>query len=72
MMAELDIDEDQAGAQIKACEAELGELRSNGMENRDAERSLKLARSFFKVGLFDKAYLSAVRGRRLCQAMKKS
>jgi len=64
-MVELDIDEEQAKAQIEACEAELKGLKSQGAENPDAELSLKLALSFFKVGLFAKAFLSAVRARRL-------
>ena len=64
-MGSADIDEEQAKAQIGLCEGELNEAESDSMETRDAEHTLKLAHSLFKTGNFKKAFLFAVRARRM-------
>ena len=64
-MALKDIDEEQAKAQIGLCEAELIEAESDGIETQDAEPTLRQARSFLRTGNFCKAFLFAVRARRM-------
>lgn len=68
MMADMDIDEEKAKACIEEAEVELEQQRSKGSENVDAQRSLKQARSFLRVGLFEQAYLTAVKAKRLLES----
>jgi len=64
-MANTDIDEEQAKVQIGVCEVELVEAECDGIQTRDAEPTLRIARSFLKAGDFEKAFLFAVRARRM-------
>jgi hypothetical protein len=60
------IDRDQARSQIEKCESQL----NGGGDQADlaeAQRYLKIARSFFRLGSFTKAFLFAVRARRIAR-----
>ncbi len=69
-MVDSGIDEGQAKAQIEVCETEIKALNSEGAKNVEANSALKLARSFFRLGEFEKAFLFAVRARRLAIELK--
>ena len=64
-MADLNIDEVQAKDEIKICDVELKMLKSAGMETSEIENILKIARSFFILGLFDKSFQFASRANRM-------
>jgi len=64
-MVSTDIDEEQAKAQIKICEGELIEAESDGIDTKDAEPTLRLARAFLRDRNYEKAFLHAVRARRM-------
>jgi hypothetical protein len=64
-MAVPDMDKEDATVQIGICEVELFEAETDGVETPDAEATLKLARSFLKSGDYNKAFLFAVRARRM-------
>jgi hypothetical protein len=59
------IDREQAKSQIEKCESQLKEWGSSGRDLAEAERYLRIARSFFRLGSFTKAFLFAVRARRI-------
>ena len=61
------IDRDQARSQIEKCEAQLREEEGAGLELAEAQRYLKIARSFYRLGSFTKAFLFAVRARRIAK-----
>jgi hypothetical protein len=61
------IDRDQAKNQIEKCEAQLKEEEASGRNLSEAERYLKIARSFYRLGSFTKAFLFAVRARRIAK-----
>jgi hypothetical protein len=61
------IDRDQARSQIETCEAQLKEEAGAGLELAEAQRYLKIARSFYRLGSFTKAFLFAVRARRIAK-----
>jgi hypothetical protein len=61
------IDRDQAKNQIEKCEAQLKAEEASGKELAEAHRYLKIARSFFRLGSFTKAFLFAVRARRIAK-----
>jgi len=60
------IDREQAQNQIEKCESQLRE-ESAGMDQSEAQRYLKIARSFYRLGSFTKAFLFAVRARRVAR-----
>jgi hypothetical protein len=60
------IDRDQARSQIEKCELQLKEGGPQ-TELAEAERYLKIARSFYRLGSFNKAFLFAVRARRIAR-----
>jgi len=62
------IDRDQAWNQIEKCETQLKE-GGDQMDLTEAQRYLKIARSFYRLGSFSKAFLFAVRARRLAKEM---
>jgi hypothetical protein len=61
------IDRDQAKNQIEKCEAQLKEEEAEGRNLSEAERYLNIARSFYRLGSFTKAFLFAVRARRIAK-----
>ena len=61
------IDRDQAKNQIEKCEAQLKEEEAAGRNLSEAERYLNIARSFYRLGSFTKAFLFAVRARRIAK-----
>jgi len=61
------IDREQAQGQIEKCESQLKEGGLAGRDLSEAERYLSIARSFFRLGSFTKAFLFAVRARRLAK-----
>jgi len=61
------IDRDQARTQIEKCETQLREEEGSGAELAEAQRYLKIARSFYRLGSFTKAFLFAVRARRVAK-----
>lgn len=60
------IDRDQARNQIDKCESQLKESGGQG-DLAEAQRYLKIARSFYRLGSFNKAFLFAVRARRIAR-----
>ncbi len=60
------IDRDQAWNQIEKCETQLKE-GGDQLDLTEAQRYLKIARSFYRLGSFSKAFLFAVRARRLAK-----
>lgn len=60
------IDRDQARSQIEKCELQLKEGDGTN-EMAEAQRYLKIARSFYRLGSFNKAFLFAVRARRVAK-----
>jgi len=60
------IDREQAQNQIEKCESQLRE-ESAGTDLSEAQRYLKIARSFYRLGSFTKAFLFAVRARRVAR-----
>ena len=62
------IDRDQAWNQIEKCETQLKE-GGDQVDLTEAQRYLKIARSFYRLGSFSKAFLFAVRARRLAKEM---
>jgi len=60
------IDQDQALNQIEKCEIMLRDEPA-GTDLSEAQRYLKIARSFFRLGSFNKAFLFAVRARRIAK-----
>lgn len=60
------IDREQAQNQIEKCESQLREENS-GTDLSEAQRYLKIARSFYRLGSFTKAFLFAVRARRVAR-----
>lgn len=60
------IDQDQALTQIEKCESQLRE-EPTGTDLSEAQRYLKIARSFYRLGSFNKAFLFAVRARRIAK-----
>jgi hypothetical protein len=60
------IDRDQARSQIEKCELQLKE-GGGQTELAEAQRCLKIARSFYRLGSFNKAFLFAVRARRVAR-----
>jgi hypothetical protein len=60
------IDQDQALTQIEKCETQLREEPA-GTDLSEAQRYLKIARSFYRLGSFNKAFLFAVRARRIAK-----
>jgi len=61
------IDRDQAKNQIEKCESQLKEEVASGRNLSEAERYLNIARSFYRLGSFTKAFLFAVRARRIAK-----
>lgn len=61
------IDRDQAKSQIEKCESQLKEEEAAGRNLSEAQRYLKIARSFYRLGSFTKAFLFAVRARRIAK-----
>lgn len=61
------IDQNQARTQIEKCEAQLREFETTGRDMAEAQRYLKIARSFYRLGSFTKAFLFAVRARRVAK-----
>ncbi|MEM2870204.1 MAG: hypothetical protein QW379_07280 [Thermoplasmata archaeon] len=61
------IDQYQAKTQIEKCEAQLREFEATGKDLSEAQRYLKIARSFYRLGSFTKAFLFAVRARRVAR-----
>lgn len=59
------IDRDQARSQIEKCELQLKEGGQSDLA--EAQRCLKIARSFYRLGSFNKAFLFAVRARRVAR-----
>ncbi len=62
------IDRDQARNQIEKCELQLKE-GGGPSDLTEAQRYLKIARSFYRLGSFNKAFLFAVRARRLAKEL---
>ena len=60
------IDRDQARSQIEKCELQLKDGAGQA-ELAEAQRCLKIARSFYRLGSFNKAFLFAVRARRVAR-----
>jgi hypothetical protein len=61
------IDREQAKSQIEKCESQLKTGGVSGRDLAEAERYLNIARSFFRLGSFTKAFLFAVRARRMAK-----
>jgi hypothetical protein len=61
------IDREQAQSQIEKCQTQLKEVGASGRDIVEAERYLNIARSFFRLGSFTKAFLFAVRARRIAK-----
>jgi hypothetical protein len=61
---------EQAEQQIDFCEPEVRDAETRGQNMADAQRSLKIARSFLRLGMFEKAFLFAVRARRIAMERK--
>jgi hypothetical protein len=64
------VSREQAEQQIELCEPEMKDAETRGMNMADAHRSLKIARSFLKLGMYEKAFLFAVRARRIAMEKK--
>lgn len=60
------IDREQARNQIEKCESQFRE-ESAQVDLAEAQRYLKIARSFYRLGSFTKAFLFAVRARRVAR-----
>ncbi len=60
------IDREQALSQIERCETQLKEGAAEPGFT-EAQRYLKIARSFYRLGSFNKAFMFAVRARRLAK-----
>jgi len=61
------IDREQAQSQIDKCESQIKDGGASGRDLAEAERYLNIARSFFRLGSFTKAFLFAVRARRIAK-----
>lgn len=59
------INEDQAEFQIEQCKKKLDEDEAKGNSSPEGRRYLKMAREYLESGLFNKAFLYAVRARGL-------
>lgn len=57
------INEDEAKRQLNLFVNALNEFRKCGKSSKDAEKCLKLAKSFMSYGLYNKAFKFAVKGR---------
>jgi hypothetical protein len=60
------IDRDQARSQIEKCALQLKE-GGGSVDLPEAQRCLKIARSSYRLGSFNKAFLFAVRARRIAR-----
>jgi len=61
------IDREQAKNQIEKCESMLREGVGAGADVAESVRYLNIARSFYRLGSFTKAFLFAVRARRIAK-----
>jgi len=64
------VSREQAEQQIHLCEPEMKDAETRGLNMADAQRSLKIARSFLRLGMYEKAFLFAVRARRIAMEKK--
>jgi len=70
-MAEEKIGEGQAKDQIQICDTELKKLKSAGVETSDIENVLRIAHSFFLLGVFDKSFQFAGSAYRMIEEKRK-